>query len=430
MDEERFNILKIARARDFGISLFYKSLKIYKTATNVIKNINNIRTTAVLPSDDDVKKELDICEKENIKIIYFNDDIYPKYLKNIPNFPIVLSCKGNLDLLKNEKKLAIIGSRNCSLNISNYVKKVSKEVSDCGYVIVSGMAKGVDAAAHYGALKNATIAVLGTGINRVYPKENEFLYHDIAENGLLISEFPYNTAPKPENFPIRNRIIVGLSRGILIASAGVASGTINTARLALDYNREIMVFPGSPYDERSAGSNKLLMDGANMVLNSRGILENLETFMPIFDGEKQLFDKNLKKENNRNLNSEKQSGNYTDNKNLNNKSINSENSKKLNKEKLDEKNLDNSEKENKNSVDEQINEKTGEVISDDTTNKNEVLDIKDAILSKLDFTPIELDDLINELSDYNVGSINSTIMKLRLAGRIEMESGKVFLVKK
>lgn len=388
MDEERFNILKIARAKDFGISLFYRSLELYKTATNVIKNINNIKASAILPTDDDVKKELDICDKENIKIICFNDDIYPEYLKNIPNPPIVLSCRGNLDLLKNKNKLAIIGSRNCSLNMFNFVKKVSKEVSNFGYVIVSGMAKGIDAAAHYGAVENGTVAVLGTGINRIYPKENEYLYYDIInKNGLIVSEFPYNTMPKPENFPIRNRIIVGLSRSVLIASAGAISGTINTAKLALDYNREIMVFPGSPYDEGSAGSNKLLMDGATMVLNGRGVLENLETFMPIFDEKKQ-------KEPNNKL--------YSKTKDKNDKNI------KM-----------------KCSVD---IDNTGE-IDEYLDDKNKLPNIVDAILSRLDFIPIDLDDLIDNLYEYDVNAINSNIMKLKLNGKVGVENGKIYLIK-
>ncbi len=379
--EEKLNIFKLSRAKGLSNLLFHKSLKIYGTATNIINNISNINKKIILPEDDEIEKELEICEKEGIKIIDYTDNIYPNYLKNIPSFPITLSCKGNLELFKNERKLAIVGSRVCSINNFNFVNKISKEVSNYGYIIVSGMAKGVDSAAHSGSLTNGTIAVLGTGINKIYPKENEYLYYEILDNnGLIITEFQYNTSPKPENFPTRNRIIVGLSRGVLVANAGAVSGTTYTAKQALEFNREIMVFPGSPYDEKSVGSNKLLKDGATMVVDTKDIIECLETFMPQ-NNSYYLSDNEIQFQN----------SNITD--------------------------------------DFETVIKKYDYNDNFQKNEEEKITLEELILSKLDFIPISIDEVIENITEYDLNTINATIIKMHLNGKIMMENGKIFLFK-
>lgn len=383
MNEEKLNIFRLSRTKGMSNLLFHKSLKIYGTATNIIKNIDKIKKNIFLPKDDELEKELKNCEKEGVKIIDYTDNIYPDYLKNIPSFPIVLSCKGNLELLKNERKLAIVGSRTCSINNFNFVKKISAEVSNYGYIIVSGMAKGIDAAGHIGSLKNGTIAVVGTGINKIYPKENEYLYYEILDNnGLIITEFPYNTTPKPENFPMRNRIIVGLVRGVLIANAGAVSGTTYTAKQALEFNREIMVFPGSPYDEKSVGSNKLLKEGATMVVDTKDIIECLETFMPL------QFDNFYLSDNSESYQTNGNSDDY---------------SKIVDKYDYN----DNFQKD-----------------------EDKKMTLEELILSKIDFIPISIDELIENIVGYDLNTINSTIIKMQLSGKIAMEGGKVFLFKK
>ncbi len=370
--EEKLNIIRLSRTQGLTNQMFRKSIAIYGSATNIVKNIDSVFKKASnikLCDLNIIEKELEELSKNNSKILTYIDEEYPNYLKNIDSYPLTITCRGNLDLLKNERKLAIIGSRNCSINNFNFTKKTARDVSDYGYVIVSGMAKGIDSAAHIGSIENGTIAVLGGDINNIYPKENEYLYYEILDkNGLIISEFPLGTRPKPENFPMRNRIIAGLSRGILIVSAGLKSGTIHTANQAIKYGREVLVFPGSPYDEGCVGSNKLLQQGATMVIDIRDIIESLEKFMPL---------------------------------NMN------ENSLSFN--------------------DDKINFEEKYYNNDDLT-QDKAENLEQLILSKLDFVPIEVGELLDNL-DADVSEINSTISYLNLNGKVIMESGKICLRK-
>lgn len=371
IQEEKLNIIRLSRTIGMTNVFFKKALAIYGSATKIVENIDSIftKTKLKLCSLDSLKKEIEEIENSKAKILTYIDEEYPEYLKNIDSFPLTITCKGNLELLKNSRKLAIIGSRNCSINNFNFAKKTAEGISDYGYVIVSGMAKGIDSAAHIGSINNGTIAVLGGDINNIYPKENEYLYYEILDkNGLIISEFPINTKPRPENFPMRNRIIVGLSRGVLIVSAGLKSGTINTANQALKYGREVLVFPGSPYDDGCIGSNKLIQHGATMVIDIRDIVECLEKFMPL---------------------------------NMNEDLIS------LNDNKF-------------NFVEEEYD------YEDYSENDNGYDNLEHLILSKLDFVPVEIGELFDNLNA-DISEINSTITKLNLDGKIIFESGKICL---
>lgn len=234
------------------------------------------------------KAEEDIltAEIKHVKIITCEDEEYPYNLKQIEDCPPVLYALGNVELLKNNNMLAVVGSRNASISARRFAKEISSDLSKRNITIVSGMARGIDAAAHTGALAAGgnTIAVLGTGIDVVYPSENQKLYEELAEQGLILSEYPFHTKPQASNFPRRNRIVSGLSKGVLVLEAGVQSGSLITAHQALEQGREVYAVPGAPYDGRSAGCNKLIKEGAVLIESARDIVENFnftqEKFVP------------------------------------------------------------------------------------------------------------------------------------------------------
>ncbi|MBU1599891.1 DNA-processing protein DprA [bacterium] len=224
----------------------------------------------------DPKKEIDKAKKEAIKIISFRDTGYPPALSLITDPPLVLYVKGEI---KEVDRLAvgIVGSRMAS----DYGKRVTREfvseLGKAGFTIVSGLAKGIDAEAHRTALSVSarTLAVLGCGIDVVYPTENRRLFLEIPFQGAIISEFPFSTPPLKENFPQRNRIIAGLSLGIVVVEAAERSGALITARLAIEEGREVFAVPGSITSSLSCGTNKLIKDGAQMVSSPSDIVAEL-----------------------------------------------------------------------------------------------------------------------------------------------------------
>ncbi len=228
--------------------------------------------------DIDPEKEYQKLKQSNISLILINDKEYPSQLKEISHPPLGIYVKGNIDILKqkNDLFLAVIGSR----KMSDYGKKVCeqtiKDLSSFNFTIISGLAYGMDACAHESAINNKlkTIAVLGSGIENIYPATNIPLANNIIKNGgCLVSEYPINSKAKVFYFPQRNRIISGLSRGILIIEAKEKSGSLITARFALDQNRDVSAIPNSIYEENSLGTNKLIQSGAKLIINPKDILE-------------------------------------------------------------------------------------------------------------------------------------------------------------
>ena len=213
--------------------------------------------------------------KNNCHILTLFDDDYPLSLSEIHHPPPVLFLKGNLHLLT-LKKIAIVGSRQATPQGLAIAKQTAENLSTQNFCIVSGMASGIDGAAHEGALKQSggTIAVLGTGIDIVYPKHHLNLAHHIAEKGLLISEFPLGTRANAANFPIRNRIIAGLSLATVIVEASLHSGSLITARLAMEQGKDVMAFPGSIFSPQAKGCHHLIKQGAKLVESSEEISED------------------------------------------------------------------------------------------------------------------------------------------------------------
>jgi len=209
------------------------------------------------------------------------DDNYPRALLEIPDPPAVLYRQGRLDLLQ-QPALAIVGSRNATAQGESNAQGFARSLGDAGLTIVSGLALGIDAAAHRGGLASAssTIAVLGTGIDIVYPRGNVALAEEIGSRGLLLSEFPLGTSAVTHNFPRRNRLISGLSRGCLVIEAALASGSLITARAAAEQGREVFAVPGSIHSPLSKGCHALIKSGAKLVESAEDVLSELSGFRP------------------------------------------------------------------------------------------------------------------------------------------------------
>jgi DNA processing protein len=271
----------------------YKNKKDINKTINYFLNYNNINVSLFDDKNekndkyfkDEIKNELNILNqnllKESTFILNITQDEYPELLKEIYFPPPILFCKG--EKIKNNKnlKIAIVGTRNCS----NYGKEVSfflsKELSKIGFVIVSGMALGIDAEAHKAAIKEigGSIGVLGTGIDVKYPYENKNLFEEIIKNGSLITEFLPGTPPLKSNFPARNRIISGVSVGVIVIEAAQKSGAIITAKTALRENREVFAIPGNIFSQTSKGCHSLIKNGAKLVDAIDDILVELENYI-------------------------------------------------------------------------------------------------------------------------------------------------------
>jgi len=253
---------------------------IFKVSASDLRQISSLRkkdVEAILSFRDSkvLDKELKFIEKEKIDCIDIFDENYPSLLKEIDSFPLVLYIKGDLKLL-GKFSLAVVGSRVPTAYGVSVAKDFSSKLSELGLVIVSGLAKGIDTVAHEQAVeKGRTVAVLGSGLLNVYPKENKKLAEAISRKGALISEFPLLTGPASINFPRRNRIVSGLSKGVLVVEAALRSGARITARLAAEQNREVFAVPGSINSPLSRGTHLLIKEGAKLVEGVEDILEEL-----------------------------------------------------------------------------------------------------------------------------------------------------------
>jgi DNA processing protein len=242
------------------------------------------------PSEN-LERELDQIHQHGFQIVTMLDSAYPRLLREIPDPPPYLYVYGKLD--ENLKNIAVVGSRHATTYGINTARDLCKDLTALGITVASGMARGIDTAAHEGALmgKGKTIAVLGCGLDRIYPAENRKLYHRISENGAVISEFALMTEPEAHNFPIRNRIISGISLGTVVVEASKKSGSLITARLAAEQNREVFAVPGSVQSFKSIGTHTLIKQGAKLVEHVQDIIEELgpflETQIPIAGGLKQ-----------------------------------------------------------------------------------------------------------------------------------------------
>ncbi|MFK7763218.1 MAG: DNA-processing protein DprA [Roseobacter sp.] len=288
-EDEQFFRLRLLRSRRVGLTTYKRLLTEHGTAQNALAALPEVARAAgvntyeVCP-EAVVQAELNAAHTAGARLVMQGTAAYPDMLALLDDAPPFLWVMGDESLLRT-KMISLVGARNASSLGTRMARNLSRDLGMAGYTIVSGLARGVDAAAHSAALDSGTIAVQAGGVDILYPAENAELALQIAESGLRISEQPMGLQPMARHFPSRNRIISGLSRATIVVEAAAKSGSLITARDALDQGRDVLAVPGNPFDARASGCNQLIRDGATLIRSAEDVLEALS---PIHESEAQL----------------------------------------------------------------------------------------------------------------------------------------------
>ena len=277
-DQSQFDKLRLIRSPNVGPVTYRQLVARFGSAgaaLNALPDIVARRGGKVNVADASlIEREMAQAEKLRARYLFIDDTDYPELLTHLDNAPAAIMVRGNPALLARDA-VSMVGARNASAGACRFARSLAHDLADSGLVVVSGLARGIDTAAHVGALENGTIAVIAGGIDIAYPPENAQLQNEIAERGVLIAEMPPGTEPRARHFPHRNRIIAGMSLGTVVVEAAPKSGSLITARLAAEASREVMAIPGSPLDPRSRGCNQLIREGATLVQDAAEIAELL-----------------------------------------------------------------------------------------------------------------------------------------------------------
>jgi DNA processing protein len=284
-DEERIDWLRLARTDGIGPTTFHRLLRTYGSAKVALAAAPEIakragRASIQVHSMADAEVELKALKKRGARLLASCEPDFPKLLAQIDPPPPLIAVQGDLALFM-KPAIAIVGSRNASAAGLRMARELAEELSAKNYLIVSGLARGIDGAAHKAALEGGTAAVLAGGLDHIYPQEHAGLYDAIAERGLLISENAFGANANARDFPRRNRLVSGLSLGVVVVEAALQSGSLITARTALEQNREVMAVPASPLDPRSRGGNDLIKQGATLIENADDVIRAISA--PEFD---------------------------------------------------------------------------------------------------------------------------------------------------
>ncbi|HEX7388489.1 MAG TPA: DNA-processing protein DprA [Acidiphilium sp.] len=278
---DRFARLRLIRTEGVGPQTYRRLLARFETpeaaldALPAIARAGGRARPPAIPNPGDIRRELDRHEKLGATLIFLGDSDYPPLLALLPDAPPLLAVRGDISLLS-KPMVAVVGARNASASGRRIAEDISAELAASGRPVVSGLARGIDAAAHEAALRaGTTIAAIPGGMDVVYPPEHKDLQARIAEAGVVVAEAPPGTAPLARHFPKRNRIIAGLALGVVVIEAALRSGSLLTARYALDYGRELFAVPGSPLDPRARGGNDLIRQGAHLTETAADVLLNL-----------------------------------------------------------------------------------------------------------------------------------------------------------
>lgn len=271
--------VQLIRSRRVGPSTFLRLMKDYGNVEKALAALPDIARSAgvksyALCSFEAAEREFAAGYAAGARLVCLGTPDYPELLSRISDPPPILWVKGRADLFNN-RCIALVGARNASSLGTRMAKLLASEIGADGYAVVSGLARGVDTAAHIGCLSSGTIAVMAGGVDQIYPKENVFLAGQITEAGLIVSEQPIGLSPQARHFPRRNRIISGLSEAVVVVEVAAKSGSLITAREALDQGREVMAVPGHPLDARASGCNMLIRDGASLVRSGKDIVQAL-----------------------------------------------------------------------------------------------------------------------------------------------------------
>ena len=285
-DRQRLAWLRLIRSEYVGPATFRDLLNHFGSAEAALEALPELarrggtKTRVRIATQADVEREFEALDAIGGHLTALGEPDYPPLLRHIDGAPPLVSIRGGT-AIRTAQTAAIVGARNCSLSGRKVAGRIAAELGEAGYVVVSGLARGIDASAHEATLTSGTIAVFAGGLDIVYPPENEGLAQRIVTNGgALISEMPIGWQPRARDFPRRNRLISGIARGIILIEAAKRSGSLHTARFALEQGRDVLAVPGSPLDPRSEGCNALIRDGATLVRDANDVIAALETAAP------------------------------------------------------------------------------------------------------------------------------------------------------
>ena len=278
-EAEKLAALRLIRTKTIGPMTYSLLVARYGSASEAVRAIPEIakrqNRTIALARLDECKSIIEEVEQAGAQMIVKGEESYPPHLAHFDDAPPILFAKGHI-ALAHRPMIAIVGARNASINAMNITAAWAGELGNHGFTVISGLARGIDRAAHIGALKTGTIGVLGSGIDIIYPHENKDLFTEMSEQGLIITEMMPGTKPSPRNFPARNRIIASMTNAVLVVEAAEKSGSLITAREMGERGGEIMALPGSPFDKRAAGCNQLIKEGAHLIASVSDIIDILD----------------------------------------------------------------------------------------------------------------------------------------------------------
>lgn len=280
-DRQRLAWLRLIRTPNVGPMTFRQLINRYGSAENAIAMLPELTLNggamrvARIPSPDEAEAEMETAHRFGARFVAVGEPDYPPLLRNMEHPPPLLAVKGHAAVFR-LPAVAVVGARNASLAGIKMARMLSAELGAQGYAVVSGLARGIDTAAHQASLPTGTVAALAGGLDRPYPPENTALYGEIAERGgAVVSEMPFGWQPRAQDFPRRNRIIAGMAMGLVVVEAANRSGSLISARLAGEMGRLVFAVPGSPLDPRAAGANGLLKDGAILVTETADVISAL-----------------------------------------------------------------------------------------------------------------------------------------------------------
>lgn len=282
-EQQRLDWLRLIRAENVGPRTFRSLINEFGTAARALARLPDLarrggRGALRIPGEDEARTEVAAAARIGVRFVALGERDYPPLLRETADAPPLLAVRGHRDVLT-RPAVAIVGSRNASAAGSRFASMLARDLGEAGFVVVSGLARGIDAAAHRASLESATIAVLAGGADRIYPPENTELASRIVEHGATVSEMPMNWEPRARDFPRRNRIIAGIALAVVVVEAAERSGSLITARIANEIGREVFAVPGSPIDPRAAGTNRLIRDGATLVTSVNDVVEVLAPIM-------------------------------------------------------------------------------------------------------------------------------------------------------
>jgi DNA processing protein len=281
LHDRLLHTLQLIRTPSVGPITFFALVQRFGSATKALEALPELarkggRKTPLVAADVHAcEREIEAAHAFGAQMVLFGDDNYPSHLTTLADPPPILTIKGNMQLWQTRPLIAMVGARNASANGCQFAHRLAKDLSEAGVTVVSGLARGIDTFAHKGALAKATVAVIAGGIDNIYPPENAPLYQELFAQGAVISEQPFGSAPFAGSFPGRNRIIAGMSLGTVVVEASPKSGSLITARYAVDNNRDVFAVPGSPLDPRARGCNQLIKEGAILIESAADILAHL-----------------------------------------------------------------------------------------------------------------------------------------------------------